>query len=386
LPHRPLFRPSPPAIRLLDAWDRCAGWREFGRYHSASARGRQADWQLLSDTRALEAWKRNAELTGFYDRLRPGADFVLLGLVIEGGQGLVTADDRRFLGALAGTDEASDALANQERYAALVRQHSEPRAVLEGELSAGVGLEAALLSVVDRYRPEQLGWPRSGLIRVVDPARVLHRRLTADEVGHGLAGDRTWVPFEKGDSSGEDGGAAKWTRSNPIAIDWTTEAVALLRRRARQADSYRKPRLQNEHLWGQGGVTWNRIARYFRVRRVEEGGIFGDKAPVIRSTAEWLPNHALLALLNSPLLDFVIRTFLGSLMQIEIGHLRRVPVPVLTGAQVHELDELGRRAVAAKAGRDGGQSADIAAVEREIDEFVRDLYGIPRDADLWVVR
>jgi hypothetical protein len=386
LPHRPLFRPSPPAIRLLDAWDRCVGWREFGRYQSSSARGRQADWQLLSDTRALEAWKRNAELTGFYERLRPGSDFVLLGLVIEGGQGLATADDRRFLGALAGTDEASDALANQERYAALVRQRSEPRAVLDGELSAGVGLEAALISVADRYRPEQLGWPRSGLVRVVDPARVLHRRLTPDEVEHGLAGDRTWVPFEKGDSSDRDGGAAKWTRFNPIVIDWSTEAVTLLRQRARQSDSYRKPYFRNEHLWGQGGVTWNRTASYLRARRVEDGGIFSDKAPTVAPTVDWLTANGLVALLNAPTVDFLVRTFLGSRMEIEVGDLRRIPIPVLREQHRRDLDALGARAIAGKVARDAGQSKDMAAVEREIDVFVRGLYGIPRDADLWVVR
>jgi hypothetical protein len=42
LPHRPLFRPSTPALLALDAFERCAGWRDFGRY-AAPGGGRELD-------------------------------------------------------------------------------------------------------------------------------------------------------------------------------------------------------------------------------------------------------------------------------------------------------------------------------------------------------
>ena len=92
------------------------------------------------------------------------------------------------------------------------------------------------------------------------------------------------------------------------------EAVALLRKRARQKTSYRKPYFRNEELWGKGGVTWNKIARYFRARIVPVGAIFGDAAATITPTVDWLSTDALLALLNAPVIDFLMRTFLASLM------------------------------------------------------------------------
>jgi hypothetical protein len=387
LPHRPLFRPSPPARRLLDAFEHTVAWRDFGRYATGmGGTRRQADWQLLSDTRALDRWKLEATRTGFFERLHPGEDFVLLGLVIEGGQGLATADDRRFLGAIDGTPEAEEARANAVRYATLLRDRPGPRLLFEREL-ARVGLEAALLAVAERYRPDELGWPRSGLIRVAPREGVRTTRLTEAEVRDGIVRGPTWVPFEKGDSSGDDGGAARWRRENPIVIDWSAESVALLRRRARQAESYRKPRLQNEHLWGQSGVTWNTIARYLRTRLTSEGGIFGHKTPVVRPTVDWITVPALLAFLNAPVVDLLLRNTLGSLMQIEVGHIRRIPMPVLNRGQAEHLDALGRRALAAKTARDGGETGEpLEAIEQEIDRYVRDLYGVAVDADLWVVR
>jgi hypothetical protein len=387
LPHRPLFRPSRPARQLLDAFERTAAWRDFSRYSTgAGSARRQADWQLLSDTRALDRWKADAVHTGFYDRLRPEVDFVLLGLVIEGGQGLATADDRRFLGAIDGTQDADEARQNAARYAELVRARPRPRAVLERELAHG-NLEQALLAVADQFRPEDLGWPRSGLIRVAPRVEVRTTRLSSAEIEAGIAQGPSWVPFEKGDSSGDDGGAACWYRENPLVIDWSPSSVRLLRARARQRESYRKPYFRNEHLWGQGGVTWNSLASYLRARWVPQGGIFGHMTPVVSPVVPWLTTDGLLALVNAPTLDFLLRTLLGSRMHIEIGHVRRIPVPVLSPPQTAHLDALGHRAQAAKRAVDNsepGESLDL--IEAEIDGYVRDLYDIAPNADLWVVR
>jgi|SRR5579859_1382592 len=119
-----------------------------------------------------------------------------------------------------------------------------------------------------------------------------------------------------------------------IVIDWSPDSVALLRQRARQAASYRKPRIQNERVWGKDGVTWNRVASYLRVRVVPEGGIFSSESPTISSTESWLSREALLTLLNSPVLDFALRTLLGSRMHGQ--------APVLGG----ELDASNRCGVA----------------------------------------
>jgi hypothetical protein len=195
------------------------------------------------------------------------------------------------------------------------------------------------------------------------------------------------VPFEKGDQSDEDDtgraiGAA-WWRENPIAIDWSYDAVQLLRRRARQSENHRKPYFRSEELWGKGGVTWNRVARYLHARLVPEGAIFGDMAPTIEPTVDWLDHWGLLALLNSDIVDFTIRAFLGSLMHIEIGDIRRMPVPVLSTIEAQRLSSLGRAVTAAVR---KGDREEQRRFEREINVVVRRLYGVSEEAELWVVR
>jgi hypothetical protein len=376
LPHRPLFRPSPEALALLDRYQECAAWEELA-----------SDWELLSETPRLERWKEKQRSLGFYRRLRERGRLVLLGLVVEGGQGLATADDRRFLAAIEGSAEAERARANRARLEALVLERPGPARLYRERRGAGRSVEEALLDVAERYTDRELGWPRSGLVRVAPPDRVRRTRLSEEEVASGIAEGPSFVPFEKGDDSGEDGGA-RWRRENPLVIDWSPEAVALLRRRARQAASYRKPYFRNEQLWGQGGVTWNSLARYLRARLVPEGAIFGHMAPTIRPVVDWLSLEALLALLNAPVLDFTVRTLLGSLMHIEIGDVRRLPIPLLSDERAARLHELGGRALAAKEALDRGErpAEPLQEIEAELDAYTRSLYGIRRDAELWVVR
>ena len=251
----------------------------------------------------------------------------------------------------------------------------------------GADVATALLAVADRFHPQDdLKWPRSGLIRVAPQDAVRRTRLSEAEVEGGIEQGPTWVPFEKPDDSGP-AGAAAWWRENPLVVNWSSEAVELLRTRSASDESYRKPYFRNEHLWGKAGITFNRTASYLRARMTPDGGIFGEKTPVLRPVIDWLTPASLLSILNAPVSDFIIRTFLGSRMQIDIGDIRRLPVPVLTADQQRHLAEMGERAVTAQQDRDRRRAAEsLKVIERDVDLYVRDLYNFSVDADLWVVR
>jgi len=382
LPHRPLFRPSPEARQLLACFEQSAFWSSLRRWSGDY----EPDFSIFSETKRLDRWKAQAAKGGLLEQQVAASRFVLLGLVTEGGQGLATADDRRFLAAIDGTEEALEVRERQTKFEALALERPEPAARYRALRNDGLDREQALVQLSQEFEVGDLGWPRIGLLRVAPASGVRHAPLTPEEIESGLDGDDFWVPFEKGDDS-DEGGGARWRRDNPIVIDWSREAVALLRARAKQKESHRKPYFRNEHLWGRPGVTWNRVASYLRARIVPAGGIFCSEAPTIVPTTGWLSVDSLLAVLNAPVADFLLRTFLGSRMHIEIGDIRRIPIPVLGAAESRRLTDLGARALAAKQALDEGRPGEsLSPIESEIDHFVRDLYGIDRDADLWVVR
>lgn len=379
LPHRPLFRPSFEALASLDRFEACRNWADlWSQWDARSRRG----WTALSNTRRLGTTIADLQKAGFYDSLDPG-DWVLLGLVVEGGQGLATADDKRFLAAVDGTTEADVHRERQQRFEELTLQHDDA-ADLYRRIAADSDREAALLAVWEQF-DDALGWPRVGTFRIAAPDVVRTQPLSEEEREKGIVGGPTFVPFEKGDDSDEiDGHAigAAWWRDNPVVIDWSRDAVRVLRERAR-AGGRRSPRIQNEALWFSDGVTWNRVASYLRARQVPNTAIFSSESPTILPRVDWLDAGALLALLNCEVLDFMLRTLLGSRMHVEIGDIRRVPIPVLGEEQDAQLASLAQEASTTKR---TGQGRAVEEIEADVNEFVRDLYRIPSDADFWVVR
>ncbi|MGB8264802.1 MAG: hypothetical protein WCE44_00570 [Candidatus Velthaea sp.] len=375
LPSRVFFRPSAEALDCL------RHYREIVPDRFRTLEG----WELLAKTPRLKNTIDDYRATGFFDRLRPG-QFVPLGICIEGGPGLQTGDDRRFLAAVEDTDEGARCVREREALLARIADHPAASRKLGRDINAGMSEDDALLALAEDEKIEKgLRFPR--LLRVTSRVSVFDGQLTKGMIKLGLTGRSHFVPFEKGDRSGEDetgsSMASRWTRENPIVIDWSKSAVALLRERSASHESHRRPRFQNEALCGRSGVSWNRIARYLRARLVPANAIFGDKTPVIVSTAAWLDQYALLALLNSDSVEFILKTFLGSLMQIEIGDLRRIPVPVLSPDQSRKLSSFGKEAVKL-ASRDA--APELSALESDLNLFVRSLYGIPASAQLWVTR
>lgn len=380
LPHRPLFRPSQPALEVIDRYTEVKDWvAEWSKWDERSRSG----WKMLSNTRTLNAKIRKWRENGWFDLLEPG-DWTLFGLVTEGGQGLATADDKRFIAAIEGTEAAKEHRQNQLEFAEALGNYPEA-AKLYQEIEASEGREAALLAVWDKFDRE-LPWSRTGTFRIAPADQVRRGPVTDIERQRGIDGPDRFVPYEKGDASDvtEDGSAigAKWTRDNPLVIDWSREAVSLLRRRAEEK-KHRAPRLQHEESWFRSGVAWNRTASYLRVRRVPENSIFSSEAPTFRPTVQWLDADALLALLNSDTMDFTVRTLLSSRMHLDIGDVRRLPIPVLDDNTREHLGALAREAVRAKS---ADEHERLAEIQSAVNASVRDLYGIDPKADLWVVR
>ena len=375
LPSRVFFRPSHEALHCLQL---------YATLYPAQFRTLDG-WEMSAKTARLKKLIKTLRATGVYDRLNAG-QFVPLGICIEGGPGLQTGDDRRFLAAIENTDDGDKCARDRIMLLQRIRDNPVADSRLTRDQASGLSEDEALLRLAEDPKLEKaLKFPR--LLRVAQRSHIFNGPLTAVEIEAGLKGARYFIPFEKGDRSGEDESgnsiAARWIRENPIVIDWSSSAVDLLHKRYSSKESRHKPYFRNEALWGKGGISWNSIARYLRVRLVAPDCIFGHKTPIIRSIVDWLDEYSLLALLNSDAVEFILKTFLGSLMQIEVGDLRRIPIPVLTAVQSKKLSEFGKRAVSLTL---DNKTAEVASLEQDLNTFVRGLYGISREANLWVTR
>jgi hypothetical protein len=355
LPGRPLFRPSAAATSLVKRWteieDLDEMWRLVGRSRSG-----------LSATAAARA---------------PG-EWTLLGSAVKAGQGLATGDDRRFVGFLAGTEAATDAIRRQRQILEALREAPERLAdwrFVKRMISRGDPIEDALLALLERDAEASL--PGRKPFRVVPDEQVRRSPLSEHERHYGISAGPGWVPYETSDRSSPGGG--RWMRPTSVVLDWSADAVDLLR--TRQANGPKRPVLRHEDLWFRGGVTHNRISSYLRARLLPRHAIFSSESPCYVPTVPWLNNLSLLALLNSPVVEFMLKTFLASRNHVELGHLLRLPVPVPTEGQRRRLEKLADAGV--DAARSGRQATEV---ERDLDLLTRKMYGVRANAKLQIVR
>lgn len=131
-----------------------------------------------------EKFDRNRDaLAAYHATLQPG-DVTLVGLVAEGGQGLATANNARFLGYLEGTPQAAALLAKREAWTRrwLADEDIAPRflELLKRQggnpakpLADGAAWEAAVEPLRAEFESAQLGIQKTDLYRVVPTTLVV---------------------------------------------------------------------------------------------------------------------------------------------------------------------------------------------------------------------
>jgi hypothetical protein len=349
LPGRPLFVPDRSAARAVKLW------RRVGLLTDA--------WSLANSRSAVAKRRRLATLDV--------GDWTLIGIATQGGQGLATGDDREFVGYVDGTRSARTAharvvcLLHDIRCGAAGDRLRLRLTTLERR---GITGESAL-SDLNRHcagHPEDR-LPGRKPFKVIPRSSLRLTPLSDEERKSGIVDNSAWVPYEMGDSSGIARSGAEWIRELETVINWSRAAVSTLR--SRVADGPRRPFWRNETMWFCEGVTHNRVTSFLRARLLPKTSMFSSESPAYVPIADWLDTNALLALLNSEVVRYLVHTFLATRNHVEVGHVRRVPVPVLEQAYSSQLSALGALAVTT-----AQNHGDTTAIRRDINELVADAY------------
>ncbi len=246
-----------------------------------------------------------------------------------------------------------------------------PREVFESARRSGTVRDVArgrqgLITADDRHFLAGIDGPRPGLDRVISRSG-LAQRLTDDERANGISAAKPhWIPFAKGEGMGE------YWKPPTIAIDWSEEAVAELRRRdASTAGSSRKPRFQNRDFYFRSGLTYSVVSSaHLSVRLMPEGWIFSDKGSGIFVEDEGISERFLLGYLNSSLATFFMKKIMNTTATAHLGYIEKLPFRRPSDEAQAAVVDLVDRTVAALQDDPG---AEIAGLRAEIDELIFDL-------------
>jgi hypothetical protein len=269
----------------------------------------------------------------------------------------------------------------QEEYEALPETPffvGVPREVFEAAVQSGTVKDVAdgrqgLATADDQRFLASIGDPVPGIPTVI-ATDDLAGDLTQEERTSGIRDNKPhWVPFAKGE------GFSPYMREPRIAIDWSREAVAELRRRAATPPGTRhRPRFQNSSFYFKQGLTYPDVGnRPLSARLLSDNWIFSHKGSAIFARPG--ENELfLLGYLNASLATYFMKKLVNTTATASLGYIEKLPYrPPDPETEKSVVDRVERIIAALKENPD----ADIQSLRDEIDDLIFDLFEIRASRD-----
>jgi len=340
-------------------------------------------WDFISTSKNIGKYQRI--LHDYRNNLKPG-DITLLGLITEGGQGLATANNGKYVGVLAGTkyayrvkeDRAKKILEFVERKNLRELSHLKDKNEAEKYLNNLSEIEIRDLfdKLKEKYGRDIFG--QGWLYRIVSKDEVADvETLTHDERLNGIRGKKTFVPYDKGDKEGN-----RWWAPTPYYIDWSRENVRFLKENSGKKGEG-MPVVRNPQFYFREGFCWSDIHTVFIKCRIKEKGIHDVKSMSLFSldTIKY-PDYYLVTIINSTFISKYVEAFVKNAQTFQINDARQVPIIIPTEEQLRDFESIFNRAVSIQkqkfSKKINEQEAEkrLEEIQRELDERVLELYGL----------
>lgn len=335
-------------------------------------------WDKISTSKNIEKYKK--ELQTYRNSLKPG-DITLLGLITEGGVGIQTGNNGKFIGVLGGTKWTNKVKEERAKKLWEFIQNKNPKAL------SGLKSKNDVSNYLDRLSEKEVrelfdelkekygrdifgqGW----LYRIVSKEEIADvETLSEEEKLNGIAGKRTYVPYDKGDKDGN-----RWWAPTPYYIDWSKENVKILQTNP-------KARWQGYQFYFREGFCWNNVLSDEKIKcRLKDKTIHSTEAMTFISLIpERVHNRYLVSLLNSNFFGNYRMDFINVSHHLTTGDAKEFPIIIPAKEQLKEFENIFDKAKSIQEQKFSNEISEAQAeeklneIQKELDEKVLELYGL----------
>jgi len=338
-------------------------------------------WQFISDSKKLNKYKRL--LDEYRNSLKAG-DITLLGLITEGGQGLATGNNGKYIGVLEGTKWAEKVRKERpEKLWSFIKTQNpkelsnlKSKKDVEDYLNSLSEKEIRKLfdSLKEKYGRDIFG--QGWLYRIVSKDEIADvDSLSDDEKLNGIDGDKTFVPYDKGDRDGN-----RWWAPTPYYIDWSRENVRFLKENSGKKGEG-MPVVRNQQFYFKEGFCWTDVNSTYLKSRIKEKGVY-DVLSMSLFTKCNIPDYYYVCMINSKFISEYVDDFVNSTSHFQINDARQLPIIIPTPEQLKEFELIFDRAKRVQEEKFSGKITEKEAekeldkIQKELDEKVLKLYGL----------
>ena len=333
-------------------------------------------WSKIETSKKIS--QNQEELTKYRNSLKPG-DIALLGCLTEGGQGLATANNGKYIAVRKSTKWAKNIiLSRPKKLEEAVKKFHIPNNELKSMSPSEYidnSSENQIIELFDRLK-EKYGRDIFGqgyIYRLIDDDEIANvDELTEDEKENGIdISKKYYVPYDKGDKDGN-----RWYLETPFAIAWSKENVHFLKTNSgKQGEGM--PVVRNPQFNFREGFCWNNVlnpnARLLKTKlKLPTVNDVGSMS--LMSTIPDIPNYYFVILLNSNLLFDYYREFINCTVNIQINDIRQLPIVIPSKEQLSEYNILFQNILHLK--QQNAPDAEVSKLEYKLDQMVFKLYQI----------
>src|SRR5690606_22438410 len=191
----------------------------------------------------------------------------LIGLLTDGGQGLATGNNGRFVGYRSSSRFAERCRETrvQKLWKAL---NDEPKIKRKFDLLSDCSSIDDVKEVLDDLKETEI-WElfddikenfglrifgKGYMYRIIPDSMIFDvSTITEKQKLDGIKGTRTFVPYDKGDKEGN-----RWYLETPYLIDWSEEVVSWLKRHSGHSGAG-MPVVRNPQFYFRNGFCWTNV-------------------------------------------------------------------------------------------------------------------------------
>lgn len=305
-------------------------------------------WDCIKTSKDIE--KNATKLRNYREQLKPG-DIALLGCLTEGGQGLATANNGKYIAVRKSTKWAKNILESRPKKLAEAMKNKKipltrllPYNSIEEFFISATEKEIEKLfdALKDEYGRDIFG--QGYIFRLIDDCELADvNNLTDDEKENGIDSSKNYyVPYDKGDKDGN-----RWYLETPFAIAWSKENVRFLKTNSGKKGAG-MPVVRNPQFNFKEGFCWSDINTTYLKCRIKGRSINDVKSMSLYGLCENIPEYYFVALMNSSFISFYVDTFVNNTQTFQINDARQLPIVIPNDDELRAIKDLVDYAVSIK--------------------------------------
>jgi len=346
-------------------------------------------WCKIETSRQIEI--NRASIKSYVKSIKPNS-ITLIGLLTDGGQGLATSNNGRFVGYFS-TSRFADRCEETRVQKLWNAINDEPKIKRKFDMLSDCGSIDDVKDVLDGLKEieiwelfdgikEKFGlriFGKGFMYRIIPDSMIFDVENISDQQKlNGIKGKRTYVLYDKGDKEGN-----RWYLETPYLIDWSEDAVDWLKSHSGHR-GLGMPVVRNPQFYFRNGFCWNAVLNpnsFYIKCRLKQSSV-NDVQSMSLYSESYLNVDYFITIINSYLSFKVLREFLNGSAAVQMNDIRKLPIKVPSEKELEAFNKKFVECLIIKKEYFAGEidraemNTQLRPIEAEIDEMVNKFYGI----------